>query len=230
MLACLFLLAQSRNVTFDGAVNTDRVRHFECFNVVRIIDRATRSDKEATAISDEVSAHCNKLPNPRKEICSAIIAASLANITAQLADTRRPDAICESLGYPRPFAGGREITAERCASVVDLVKAEPAPAEGDQGGKKVPLIKLPKPFGRRGIARIFGFSAACKSVAQEERLVCHVISRFVLRGQGIDKSTSSGAICEKLDAKHLIKIVAGTGAAPPAVEKPAAAPEAPKAP
>jgi hypothetical protein len=233
MFSTLILLTQSINITFDGPVNTERIRHFECFNVVRIVDRATRDNKDGT--SDELSAHCNKLHNPRKEICLALVPSQVANITAQLAEKRRPDEICESLGYARHFGGGREITSERCARVVDLVRDNPASAP-EEAAAKEPGLKLPKPFGKNGLTRLFGFSPACKSIAPEERIVCHVISRFVARADDLDSKATADEICEKLVTKHLIKIIAGneTVAAPkpvdavPPPKAPAAAPEAEK--
>jgi hypothetical protein len=197
----------------------ERVRHFECFNVIRIIDHAIRDGKSTSAITDELSSHCTKLADPRKNICQSIVPLHISNITTQLSDKKHPDEICESLGFIRHFSG-RVISTSQCVRFVNLTRFEVAAQTESSDEKKKSLLPLPRPFSKlgsvlskRSFRRFFGFSSVCKDVTADERIGCHVISRLVGRElpENIDRNVTNLEICQKLNDRHLIKLSEESG-------------------
>jgi hypothetical protein len=229
MLTLLLLLttpAPEAEDSLRARTTEERVRHFECFNVVRIVEHSIRAGKDISAITEELSAHCEKLLDPRKNICRALVPAHVSNISDQLSAKQRPDVICESLGFARHFGGGRVVSKAQCIRYVDLARAEinesKATEEKDSG------IHLPRPFSKLtdafragGLRRFLGLTSACKDVPGNEKIECHVIARLfnrALRDSG-DKDGTSAEICQKLNERHLIKLSdeeSPTTPAPPA--------------
>jgi hypothetical protein len=212
MLSALVLLSASdlKNESLPGHPDlVQRLRYFECFNVVGIVERLLREAKQTAAISNELTEHCGKLPNSRKTVCLALVPASVDTIIAQVTNMTRPEAVCEGLGFKRPLTGARVFTAEQCAKYVDLLRAEPS----DLALKKGPL---PKPFktktgelGKATLASRSGASAVCKGLPIEQKLACNIISRIVSHrfSADVQKGIPAAEICQKVHDKHLIKIV-----------------------
>jgi hypothetical protein len=201
-LLLLFSASKSANATID------RVRHFECFNVVRQVDHALREHKSANNLTAELTAHCNRLRDNRQTICLSLVPSAIANITAQLSNKTLPGVICESLGYLRPFTGGRLVTPAQCEKFVEF---------GRSGLSKETSKHLPKPFQAKE-EKLRQVPAACKSLDADQKLSCHVIVRLVYRGlqSGLEKKDSAKEICQKLHNKRLIKLVDTLPAAPKA--------------
>jgi hypothetical protein len=192
----LFSFSSSDNITID------RLRHFECFNVVRQIDHGLREQKSTETLNSELTAHCSKLRDDRQAICLSLIPSKIPNITAQILNKTLPVVICESLGYVQPFSGGRLITPAQCEKFVDLVRSEiPVSAKNKSE-------HLPKPFQKKE-GKLLHVPTACRALDTNLRLSCHVIGRLVSRGLqgGLGKEDTSAEICNKLHGKHLIKLV-----------------------
>jgi hypothetical protein len=214
MLASLFLFgapAGTNTSILTRPISFERLRHFECFNIVRIIDHAVRDGKGAADVTTELTAHCAKLEDSRKNICTSLVPSKVAAITADVSNKTRPDVICEGLGYARPFGGSRQITAAQCAKYVELVRTELA------AGGKDEKAHLPKPFkkregelGRGVFGKVFAGSAACKGVEGDERFSCRVIARLISRAlrSDVEKAKPASELCQNLGEKHLIKLVA----------------------
>jgi hypothetical protein len=220
MLSLLLLLSNCAPEADDSVrahTSEERLRHFECFNVVRIIEHSLHSNKSATAITDELTSHCAKLTDPRKAICEALVPAHIGNVTAQLSANQRPDVICESLGFVRHFGGGRVVSEAQCIRYADLARAELKESD-NADAQKAPGDRLPRPFSKLagafrsgGFRRFLGLSAACKGVPAEERAGCHGVASLVSRGlsEGIEKAATGEEICKKLNERHLIKLSDG---------------------
>jgi hypothetical protein len=276
---------------FARRLPDDRIRHFECFNLVRVIQRETAAGKTELDVTNSLSTHCDRLDDIRKNICIAIVPGQVPKIVELLGEKKTPDVICESLGFTRTFGAGRVIPRDQCTSNVELIRKEyaklapeekaglngrppidrerlredrpdrlirdklaglredtpdrlrddrlerPPPPDlngpGDSPGQlKERLRRIreqslpgdrPGPLGRdrEGLRRLdrgrfppgMRGSAVCKDLGQEERMVCEIISRLVLRGMtdDLESGLSSADICKKLEDRHLIKL---TDAAP----------------
>jgi hypothetical protein len=228
----------------------DRIHHFECFNIVRAIDRETHAGKTPEEITTALSTHCDRLDDVRKNICVSIIPNRVPRILELMAEKKGPDAVCEALGFSRSFGGGRLIAKDQCVKYVDLVREDhaknpkgesrshidPKDAEkrferlgGNSAGEQVREFKkrhqdlredvLGKSGNeldsvKEGLRHRLdaGFAhpgpGVCKDLDHEQRLVCHVVSRLVLRGmiEELESGMDSGEICKKLEEKHLIKL------------------------
>jgi hypothetical protein len=190
-------------------VPIDRLRHFECFNVVRLIDREVRGGKQVADITADLTGHCKKLSEARKKVCLDVISAHVPAIVAQITNKTRPDAVCDSIGFRRPLSGARSIGLDQCVKFVNLVREDGSDSKDSKN-------RLPKPFktktGAQGASTLHGrfdVNAACKSFAAEEKLSCHIITRLASKGflNELQKDARSDAICHKLDEKRLIKLV-----------------------
>jgi hypothetical protein len=205
MLSLLVAFSTSRGDLSDATspALTSRLRHFECYNIVRIIDHNKKAGNADSYSVDYLSTHCARLQDFRRNICQTLVPSRFANISAQLAEKRRPHQICDSLGFARSAAAGScVVSRDQCARFADKAKRE------TESGK----AKLPKPFSRKTF-----YSKACKDVAPEERTNCFLVSRLVTKSD-IKKEMSGAEICDYLEAKKFIKFeanaAAGKGAGP----------------
>jgi hypothetical protein len=190
-----------------GPALEKRIRHFECFNIVRIIGHRKKTGKGDSEITDNLTAHCAKLRPPRRNICEAIVPSRIDNISAQLASKHKPQDICESLGFARPPSARRFVPRDQCVKFAEKAKVQP---DGlDVSGTNVSLKgKLPKPFGGRGLfSQLFGKPLLCKAAAPEERIGCYVVARLVIKGlrRDLTASMTGSEICDKLEEKKLIQ-------------------------
>lgn len=193
----------------------DRIRHFECFNIVRMIDRMEHANKKEDEIKKALETHCEKLEDPRKNICVQIVPSQVEKINGLLKEKKRPDFICDSLGFSREFGHGRVISKEKCAALVDSVKKSHEEASKGQdlppalnGTKKLihmnmthEMLKAPWMHKTLGLG-------VCRTIEDhEERRTCHVVARFTMRlmHEEVEKGADSTAICEKLAEKKFIK-------------------------
>jgi hypothetical protein len=198
------------SVSKSVSLTIDRLRHFECFNVIRQIDRRLREHKSPENVTAELTAHCSKLRDFRQNICLSLIQLNISNITIQLSEKRLPGVICETLGYTRPFTGGRLVTPGQCEKYVDLVRV------GLSGNSESKSAHLPKPFQKKkGVLekgadrKVLQLPTVCKSFNPEQRLACLMIGRLAYRSlqTQTDKNETSAEICKKFHNKHFIRLV-----------------------
>jgi hypothetical protein len=174
---------------------------------VRIIGHRKRAGKVEADITADLTAHCAKLRAPRRNICEAIVPSRIDNISAQLAIKRKPQDICESLGFTRPPPARRFVQRDQCVKYAEKAKtqAEKVDAPGANESLKG---KLPKPFAGRGLfSRLFGKVYGCRDAPADERVSCYVVSRLVVKGLRGDlrASMTGDEICDKLEAKKLVQ-------------------------
>jgi hypothetical protein len=250
MLLAILCLAKSamHDLPKFSHFSDGRIHHFECFNIVRSIERETKEGKTEAEITSRLSAHCDHLEDMRKNICLSLIPSQIPRIAALIAEKKTPDVICEDLGFARNFGSGRLIRTDQCTKFVDLIRQDYAkrPKEGKADGvdendpkhsnrkrialekphtergedfRRAALDRLDRPFperepfrNRQGYSRASrGYgptSTFCKDLDHEERIVCHILSRLVLRGMedDLEAGTEATEICKKLEEKHLIKL------------------------
>ena len=190
----------------------DRVCHFECFNIVRQMERAVNDGKEADTIKSEIGKHCEKLSAPRNETCKKMVD-STDKVIGMLKEGKRPDFICDSLGYTRHFRLTTEIPKDKCVAVIDALKKRthdttfprlpmgPKVLEDDEKKQIFKPIRGPLiPFARR-----FG---VCKDFENpQDRMVCQIISRIAFHDmhKELEQGVESGAICDAMKEKGLVK-------------------------
>jgi hypothetical protein len=108
----------------------DRVKFFECMNVVRMAERTVRLGKESE-VNATLAGHCTKLPDDkRKEVCNQLVPARIAEIVKQLGEHKTKDFICANLGFAHGFGANREIGKADCEKIVASVKKEIAENPG----------------------------------------------------------------------------------------------------
>jgi hypothetical protein len=207
---------------------------------VRLIDHKSQGGRSESDIAEGLSAHCRRLDQQRLNICSTIIPDHIPRILELLRDRKRPDFICEVLGYARGFGSGRLISKDSCVRIVDVIRTEPGKDSVDRVLLKKPkLLEEPpprraerrelreralpehdnRPFGLRrrddaghekmGAGRHFGRGPeACQKMENDEKMMCMVLSRLVLRGMRdeLGAGMSSEEICKKLEERHLISL------------------------
>jgi hypothetical protein len=172
---------------------------------VRSISRAVRLGKDDATLLQELTAQCDKAPGPRRNICTLLVPDQISAIKSRVTNTSRPDAICEAIGFARPFARTRLIAPDQCERFVDLARSEAKVTGSEGASRKVDLLAK---------AGFLASAKACKSLEQDQRVACQVVLRLVLRGlqSDLDKGVDSGSICQKMHDRHLIKLVRGTTA------------------
>jgi hypothetical protein len=246
----------------------DRIRHFECFSLVRIVSEelATQDDPN---VAGSMTKHCQKLGDLQKDVCNDIISKKLPDIRVLLRQKKRPDQVCDAIGYNRSFSSGHTVSKRFCGIIVDKLRT----AVHDSSFKpwrnrlrnrshiptQPPLADQPRPqlleFGtsRRllnrqsdstqstdnlphrtsgsvqgrsefGLSRVrkrsavgsfrhffstgFFGRAVCQAetLTPEERMSCHTITRFVIRGlhEELVTGVNSTYICEQLEERHLV--------------------------
>jgi hypothetical protein len=109
-------------------VADDRIRHFECFNLVRLIERETQAGKGKEEITKVLDEHCARLDDVRKNICTAINPGQVTKILELMTEKKRPEFICEFLGFARSSGSGRLLPKTQCTSIVDRIRGENGPA------------------------------------------------------------------------------------------------------
>ncbi|OHT16025.1 hypothetical protein TRFO_13511 [Tritrichomonas foetus] len=127
MLAFLLSLALSTG-TENQVDRSSRISHFECFNIVRVIERELQHINQSSqipALRTKMAEHCEKLEGQRKDVCTKVTTEeSFAKIQEYLKQLKRPDFICTQLGYPRGATGTRVINTKVCSSIVNLIKRD----------------------------------------------------------------------------------------------------------
>jgi hypothetical protein len=114
----------------------DRIRHFECFNIVRVIERESRANKSRPEISSGLMTHCSRLNDFRQNICAAIVPGRITEALGLLEQKRRPDFVCEMLGYSRWFGNSRFVSEATCIKVIDEVRQLPDVKSGKSPFKR----------------------------------------------------------------------------------------------
>jgi hypothetical protein len=191
-------------VSLPDFVPDEHVRHLECFNIVRVVERETAAHKSPADVLPGLLTHCGRLPDARKNICLALVPDQVERMIALLAESKRPDEICEGLGYARSLRSGRFIEKDKCSELVDVIRKEnensaALPKEDDAAAVLRPH-RGDGP-GRMGVPRV------CRDLPHDQRIVCMIIARFVGRGNGVDdvSAMAPDVVCEKLYDRRLIK-------------------------
>jgi hypothetical protein len=206
----------------------DRHSQFECFEVVRIVDREFHGGKSATEISSIVESRCASLYERRKNVCLGIASNQTQRIIDLLTEKKRPDFICEVLGYPSDSARERAISKEKCLKIVESFRSDTNETEPEP--RPLPLRPIglredvarpviaegdPRPFGLRDTPRksfaerhLRHGPPVCRKVEPEDRMPCLILARFVKRGmaQELKDGASAGEICKKLEDRGMIRL------------------------
>ena len=130
LLVSLSLSFTSFNSSLFSRIHRQsRINHFECFNLVRVIDRELHRSNQ-TGTSDSIDTfkknldeHCSKIPEPRRSVCSNI-SAKFDTIVDYLKDKKRTDFICTKLGFPRINSSKRIVSMEDCRKIVKAIKKD----------------------------------------------------------------------------------------------------------
>jgi len=204
----------------------DRLRHFECFNIVRVIEHESQSGKSEAEITTGLTNHCNHLEDHRRNICETIVPSQIPRVLELLKDKKRPDFVCEVLGFARGFGSGRLVSKANCITIVDSIRKEPGDEpvrpkvlDDEQMRERVwterdgrPVrMRFDRPddrFDRMLPMRLPRGPEICQAMDGDQKTVCMVLSRLVLRGmkEELRSGMSSEEICQKLEERHLIKL------------------------
>jgi hypothetical protein len=218
MLAALFasVLAIPIHEERPLSRNNERGRYFQCFNIVRAIERETSSGKSESEVLSGLAAHCDRLTDDRKNICLTIVPDQVPTILGHLREKRRPDFVCELIGFLRSKIGTRVMSADTCTTLVDALLKDRRPDHPLRGPDDNPEADdRPRAFPPRRAAGDFipkmPGPGVCHGVAEDARDACMLLSRFVLRGMRteVEEGMSAEKICERLDEQKLIQITKG---------------------
>ncbi|OHT17176.1 hypothetical protein TRFO_41244 [Tritrichomonas foetus] len=206
--------------------DTAKVYHFECFNIVRQVEREIMHDGDIANVMLSLKEHCQKLPEKRKAICSSIIEEEKIKKVYQLIQNNqeRPESICATIGYPRVFGGRKAISQSQCVQILDLIKEENEKMkqsrkaednfnkdndnndENDdnhiRGRPKSPRRK------DRDSSHLIVGTKVCNNFDEKDKMLCHIITRLAMRAARteIEEGAESLAICKKLENQHLIQM------------------------
>jgi hypothetical protein len=208
-----------------SSVSDTRFPHFECFSLVRIVAHESRQGRSTDAIQSELALHCNRLADARKDICLAIVNGSTARILALVADQKRPDQICEEIGYGRTFEGVSGVTRESCQLVGDRLlnalkeargidQPKQHPAIEEFGTKRNPLTLLNRDSLPRFFRRRMRGDRICLEFEETQRAGCHTVVGLLMRGlrDEVAQGANSTYLCDQLEARHLVSFVNATKA------------------
>ena len=213
----LFALALCEELTPKPMMNfmKDRICHFECFNTVRVIERLLNDGKDAAFIKSNISAHCLKLQTPRNETCTKM-AGKVEKVIDHLQNGKRPDFICDQLGFTRHFRLPSDIPRSTCVTVVDAIKknsqqsflphlkrADKLLEEPEKKQEGVHHMRPMNPF--HPFTRRFGVCQEFET--PKDKMICHMLTRVVMRDMHteIREGLESSAICDKMQEKGLVK-------------------------
>jgi hypothetical protein len=196
----------------------DRIRRFECFNIVQRIRREVTAGKTEADITVQFpdTIHCNTLQDSRKNVCLTLIPWKIPTIVSQLTKRQHPDQICQSLGFSRNFDIARSISKDRCVEYVGLFKKTHTKSAVSTGNTttaspKRDLMSRLRNLGRSGklsfLPSFVSGLTVCKDVASDQKMLCHIISRMVSGSmkEELDQGLSAEDICTKMVDKKLIK-------------------------
>jgi hypothetical protein len=288
MFAALFSLGlisrHPRDRIISGPSSTvfvsDRIRHFECYSLVRIVS-AELAAQDDTDLIGSLTEHCQKLPDLQKDVCNDVISKKLPEIRVLLQQKKRPDQVCDAIGYNRSFSSGQTVSKRFCGIIVNKLRnsvhnskfrpwrnrlrsrsqiaalptladdPRPQVLEVGAGGllrssdhgtgtsesrnslsesrrgtselghrtsrdgharSEVGLVGTGKRSGlgsfRHFFAARFYGRAVCQAedLTPQERMSCHTITRFVMRGlhEELVTGINSTYICEQLEERHLV--------------------------
>jgi hypothetical protein len=210
----------------DLGGHRERIGHFECFNIVRVIERENRANKSTAEIASGLSTYCKHLDDYRKEICEALVPRHIESALKMIKDQRRPDFVCELLGYSRFFGASRVIARDVCIQVIDDIRDS-----GDRENMKRPAVRRSddgeRPIAGEATRRKDGDQVGkedgdttsrrrettphgprvCNRLDGEAKGACVAVWRVVSRGMRdeLQSGATSDEICERLSERNLIQ-------------------------
>jgi hypothetical protein len=197
-----------------GPPSDIRVGHFECFNIVRLVEHGLTVGRSIDNITDLLTSHCHKLSGTRKMICLTIVPDKIPPILTELEQKKHPEDICGALGFKRVITYSRAMTREKCVSIIDQLKVSEKKTEPvatvDQersprsaGGS---TIGYPKGFQRK----FFAVPKFCGEMEKDDRISCNIVTRVTMRKlkNDVDTGVSSGVICDKLQETNYVNFSA----------------------
>ena len=101
---------------------SDRIRHFECYSIVRIVAGELARLDEADVIGS-LTKHCQKLRHLQKDVCNDIVSKRLPEIRFLLQQKKRPDQVCDAIGYNRSFLSGHTVSKRFCGIIVNRLRS-----------------------------------------------------------------------------------------------------------
>jgi hypothetical protein len=231
MLALLTALASS---SFDGTAEPEsRIRHLECFSIVRIFEHEIRQKRAPADIVADLSTQCTRLQGERKGVCLELLNKSASQIESLLGEQKRPDQICEEIGYARSFTPGYAVSRALCEEIVEHVRghqggaryrlpwksrfgARDSKEESDRDVRRPRVENEDSEWERHARGHLssfrhvfqerFGARRLCRDVRGQLRAVCETITGFVMHGMNeeLAREANSTAICDELAGRHLL--------------------------
>jgi hypothetical protein len=209
MLAVFAVAALARRDTdaknsLRPRLKESRIRHFECFNVVRLVEQGRQMGRSRANLTAFLESHCERLIDPRRDICLSIVPDKVRQILLFLEDNKPHEEICSSLGFKRIAGPGRVIEKDQCIRIVDLVKADRAKQQNTSRtsvGGRDSTEQFSGFFRHLAFRRRFASgSEICREVEENDRKTCHIVARLVLRTMpaAIEEGASSRALCSEL--------------------------------
>jgi hypothetical protein len=184
-------------------------------------------------------------------VCLDIISQHIPKIQTLIGDKKRPDYVCDAIGFGLNFSGRSIVARSKCIAIVDEVRK---PFESGRSRlwqsnsanvTRPQVLEVEEPispkklasevyarsgmFAQSGAGRgalkdflrsVLHEPEACLPFKGDDRLTCHVISRFLSRrmheefGKGLDSS----ALCDRMVERHLISYASDEHVANPAAE------------
>jgi hypothetical protein len=189
---------------------SESLRHFECFNLLRMLNHELHKEKNVSTLTVDFTSHCSKLSDTRKNVCLSIFPSRLTFVVSELKENKQPDSICDSLGFPRNVFPSQVVSKSQCEKVVQLIRKEGKKAVNSDTNslEKFPQTLKRGGFDRLSLNKLFGLSTVCKSIASEDRMSCLLISRKILQEfqEELDHGISEQEICAKMEAKKHFKM------------------------
>jgi hypothetical protein len=198
------LLAVSISITVPdsapGVFRDGPIRHFECFNIVRLADHARTMGPSADNVTAVLTSHCSKISGKRREVCGRLIPDKISFILAQLDLKTLPEDICTQLGFERAITRSRFMEKSTCISIMDQLKEDEKKKKSEGGGEPAKLPRLPGGALAGVQRRFFGAPVFCRTMETQERVSCQIVTRLALRKMKseLDAELDAAAICDKL--------------------------------
>jgi hypothetical protein len=192
----------------DLGRHRERIGHFECFNIVRVIERENRANKSSAEIASGLSRYCEHLDHYRKEICEALVPRHIESALKMIKDQRRPDFVCELLGYSRFFGASRVIARDVCIQIIDDIRDS-----GDRENMKRPAVRR-SDDGERPMAREATRRREGDQVGKEDSETTSRHRKTMLHGDEAPpalartRALHGPGVCNRLDGEAKVACVA----------------------
>ncbi|OHS92953.1 hypothetical protein TRFO_12137 [Tritrichomonas foetus] len=205
------VLCETNITIYKLQMAEDRISNFECFNIVRLVNRQIQSGSSLNQTNTLIHDYCDKINGLRKEVCMSISKDKIPQIVALLHEEKTTEFVCDEIGYrKRSFGQRTPISLKDCEIVVDKIKSNFFLNSEKSKINNSQYEPTKEQFVSFLMRRFFvATGPICRDFPTETKLACYVISRIISKNflPDISRRIPSKLVCKNLAAMHQIKIV-----------------------